>query len=189
MKESLRIVIVLTVFSILSGGILGWFNKYTEKRVALNNLTALQESLKAVTNMNPKIEAYESVVKEKGFELYKIFSGTETVAYAIVASGNGFQDKIKLIFGVKPDFSRIIDLRILEQKETPGMGAKIETKKYLEQWKGKGADSTLELVKKKPNTKYQVEAITGATVSSTSVLNIVNRALDRARKAIKEAEK
>jgi len=189
MRESLRMIIVLTIFAALSGGVLGWFNSYTEKRVEMNKLKDLQDSLQAVTKMDPKTETYENLVREKDFELYKIISGTETKAYAIVGEGNGYQDKIRLIFGVKPDFSEIIALKILEEKETPGLGAKIESPDYLAQWKGKGADSSLELVKEKPKTKYQVQAITGATISSTTVLNIVNKSIERARKILKEVGK
>jgi len=188
MKESLRMIIVLTFFAALSGGVLGWFNSFTEKRVEMNKLKELQNSLKAVTEMDPKTDAYENIVKEKDFEIYKIISGTQVKAYAIVGEGNGYQDKIRLIFGVKPDFSEIIALKVLEEKETPGLGAKIESPDYLAQWKGKGANSKLELVKTPPKTKYEVQAISGATISSTTVVNIVNKSLERARRIIKEKE-
>ncbi len=184
MKESLRMIGVLTFFAVLSGGILGWFNTFTEKRVEENRLRELIHSLQTVTGMNPKTDTYEIVKKEKDFEVYKILSGTEVKAYAIVGEGNGYQDKIRLIFGVSPDFSRILALKILEQKDTPGLGARIEGEEFLSQWKGKAANGSLKLVKNPTENPYEIQAISGATISSTAVLNIVNRSVLRAKKLL-----
>ncbi len=189
MKDSLRMIAVLTFFAVLSGGILGWFNTFTEKRVKENKLRELIASLQSVTGMDPNTDTYKIVRKDKDFELYRIISGTETKAYAVVGEGNGYQDKIRLIFGVKPDFSEIIALKILEEKETPGLGARIEEEGYLKQWKGKAANGSLKLVKTPTENPYEVQAISGATISSTAVLDIVNKSVARAKKLIKEAGK
>ncbi len=189
MKESIRMIAVLTFFALLSGGILGWFNTFTEKRVEENRLRELLSSLQAVTGMDPKTDTYEVIKKEKDFELYRIISGTKTKAYAIVGEGNGYQDKIRLIFGVSPDFSKILALKILEEKDTPGLGARIESEEYLSQWKGKAANGSLKLVKTPTQNPYEVQAITGATISSTAVLDIVNKSVLRAKKILKEGGK
>lgn len=189
MKDSIRMIAVLTFFAVLSGGVLGWFNTFTEKRVEENKLRELIRSLKAVTGMDPKTDTYEVIKKDKDFELYKIISGTQTKAYAIVGEGNGYQYKIRLIFGIKPDFSEILALKILEEKETPGLGARIEEEDYLKQWKGKAANGNLKLVKTPTQNPYEVQAISGATISSTAVLDIVNRSVARAKKLLKEEGK
>ncbi len=189
MKDSIRMIVVLTFFAVLSGGILGWFNTYTAPRVEENQKRALMESLKAVTGFNPSSDRYEVVVSDKKFSIYRIISDGSVKAYAIVSQGSGYQDIIRLIFGVKPDFSSIIAMKILEEKDTPGLGAKIESKEYLSQWRGKSANVTLKLVKSPTTKPDEVQAITGATISSTAVLNIVNKALKKARKILKEGEK
>ncbi len=189
MKDSLKMIAVLTFFAVLSGGILGWFNTFTQKKVEENKLRELLRSLQAVTGMNPDTDTYELVKKDKDFELYKILSGGQVKAYAIVGEGNGYQDKIRLIFGVEPDFSRIIALKILEEKETPGLGARIEEEDYLNQWKGKVASGELRLVKTPTESPDEVQAISGATISSTAVLDIVNKSVARAKKILKEGGK
>ncbi len=177
MKESARMIAVLTFFAVLSGGILAWFNKFTEERVRLNKLRELQQALSEVV---PGMEEYEAIVKERDFEAYRIKKGGEVIGYALVAEGNGYQDKIKLIFGLSPDLKKIFALRVLEQKETPGLGARITEPDYLKQWEGRDASSGIELVKgKKPEKENQVEAISGATISSKAVVTIVNQAIER----------
>ncbi len=103
--------------------------------------------------------------------------------YAIPAKGPGFQDTIALIFGYRPAEHAITGLRVLESRETPGLGDKIvKDQAFVEQW-GKlrfdpsAAPPVLELVKGKASNPHQVEAITGATISSRSVTKIVNKAL------------
>ena len=50
----------------------------------------------------------------------------QPVGYAITASGPGFQDVVKLIFGYDPDSGKLLGMKVLENKETPGLGDKIE---------------------------------------------------------------
>lgn len=182
MKDSIKTVIVLTLCAILSGAILAWFNKFTEARVIENKLAELKRSLAEVV---PGMSSYEEVVKERGFAVYRVLSDGKVKGYAIEAEGNGYQDKIRVLVGVSPDFKRIYGLRVLEQKETPGLGARITEPDYLSGWNDKDAAMPIVLVKgRKPEKPNEVHAITGATITSRAVVDVVNAGIARARSAV-----
>ena len=101
------------------------------------------------------------------------------VGFAIEAGAPGFQDTIKLIFGYDAAKKRILGMKVLESKETPGLGDKIEKDvEWVDQFKG----AQTPLVGRKPGTstaegKGGIDTITGATISSKAVIKIINGAL------------
>ncbi len=182
MKSSFKMILVLTVSAILSGAVLAWFNQFTEARVIANKLAELRRSLNEVV---PGMTKYEEVVKKRDFAVYKVLSGDKVAGYAIEAVGNGYQDKIRILIGVTPDLSKIYALRVLEQKETPGLGAKISGKDYLKGWNDRDATKELVLVKgREPEKPNEVHAITGATITSKAVVKIVNSGLKEAKELL-----
>jgi electron transport complex protein RnfG len=119
--------------------------------------------------------------------------------WVIKASGPGFADKIELLIGVDAECRTITGLSILSQKETPGLGNKIEDlgdqdkPGFLRQfYYGHRADQPLTVTKASPKAKdfNKIKAVTGATISSTAVCTIVNEALSEPlRAALAEALK
>lgn len=108
----------------------------------------------------------------------------EPVGLAIAAAEPGFQDLIGLIFGYDPATGRILGMRVLESKETPGLGDKIEKdQSFVAQFDG----AEPPLVGVKPgagDTPGEIDMITGATISSRTVIRIINHALERLQPAL-----
>lgn len=105
---------------------------------------------------------------------------------AIEAAGQGFQDVIRLIYGYLPAEEIIVGMKVLESKETPGLGDRIEKDpEFLSNFEALdvrlSADrSRLEhpIETVKPGRKvhpWQIDTITGATISSKAVGRILNR--------------
>ncbi len=119
----------------------------------------------------------------------RIYAGYDAqgklVGVALEARGQGFQDVIRLIYGYNPYKQVIIGMKVLESKETPGLGSKIETDpEFLANFKALEVQlsplgkikNPIELVKKGKKThNWQIEAITGATISSRAVTNILRK--------------
>lgn len=105
--------------------------------------------------------------------------GSETIGFAIVAGEAGFQDVIQLIFGYDPKTRQLLGMKVLESKETPGLGDKIEKDQaFVGQFRG--AQPPLVGVKKgKRSSPREVDMITGATISSKAVIRIINKKLER----------
>ncbi|MBK8975596.1 MAG: FMN-binding protein [Planctomycetes bacterium] len=100
------------------------------------------------------------------------------LGYAIPAKGAGFQDTIDLIFGFDPRARRIVGMRVLESRETPGLGDKIfKDPKFIENFDALAVEPEVKVVKH--GTKHaanEVDGITGATISSKSVVRIISDA-------------
>ena len=101
------------------------------------------------------------------------------VGFAVVAAEPGFQDTIRLIFGYDPKTKQLLGMKVLESKETPGLGDKIEKDPaFVAQFAG--AEAPLVGVKKGKRAKpTEVDMITGATISSRTVIRTINNALVR----------
>jgi len=180
-----KMIVVLTVVGLISGGCLSVVGLLTQERIELNRQKEIEEAIGQVV---PGTKNYSAVVEEKDFTVYKAKGEQDNlIGYAIYARGTGFQDIITLMFGTDPELDKINSLTILEQKETPGLGAKITDRQaFLQFWEDREINHGLSLRKPAVETKQElapseVNAITGATISSQKVLNIVNLSLDQVR--------
>lgn len=108
------------------------------------------------------------------------------IGLAIEAQGMGYQDVIRVLYGYSFADDAIIGLQVLESKETPGLGDRTEKDpEFLENFVRLDVSLTddrsqianpIEVVKH--GTKehpWQVDGITGATISSTAIADIVSR--------------
>ena len=95
------------------------------------------------------------------------------VGWILPAVGQGFADRIELLIGLDIEAKTIIGLYVLDQKETPGLGNKIVEPVWTGQFSGKPAGG-LVVTKTVATSPAEIEAVTGATVSSQSVCTIVN---------------
>ncbi len=122
-----------------------------------------------------------------GIRVIRVYSGKGAfLGWVLPASGQGFADKIELLVGLDPKADKITGLYVLDQKETPGLGSYIQDKdRFLGGFEGQPADKPLRVVKGKPSPRAgEIRAVTGATISSLSVCEIVNRAVREFRKAL-----
>ena len=112
--------------------------------------------------------------------------GKESVGF--VAGGMGFWDRIEAVVVLSPDLQRVLNIQFLEQKETPGLGARIEEPWFTDQFKGlqvawSAAKDQRVLVGTSPadNAPNEVDAITGATQTSMALMRFLNEELDLVR--------
>jgi len=192
MSLSVRMVVVLTAVGLISGGLLSVVNLLTAERIELNRQREIEE---AITRVVPGTVSSATVYEEDKFTIYVgRDAADQELGYAIYASGTGFQDVIVLMFGTDPAIEKIFFMTILEQKETPGLGAKItDQEAYLRFWQDKDIRQPLTLRKPAVGSPEElgtseVNAITGATISSDKVLGIVNLSLERLRQIKQEGK-
>jgi len=183
MSLSLRMIAVLTAIGLLSGGFLAGVGILTQERIEWNKK---QEIEAAILKVVPGTSQNTAFHEEEELTVYEAQDAQNSlIGYAILASGTGFQDKITLMFGTDPSLTRIRRLVILDQKETPGLGAKITSEEdFLRFWQNK--DISQSLVLHKPAVAspdelapIEVNTITGATISSEKILKIVNLSVER----------
>lgn len=113
----------------------------------------------------------------------------ELVGVAVEAHGMGYQDVIRLIYGYSFAKKAIIGVQVLESKETPGLGDKIESDPdFLANFDQLDVSLTQDqsalahpIVPVKHGTKenpWEIDSITGATISSKAVASILNRSTE-----------
>ncbi len=112
-------------------------------------------------------------------KIYTGFSQSgEKICYSFNGRGSGFADKIELVVAVDEDFSQIAGFDCLSSNETPGFGDRIKLLSWRSQFAGAPA-AKLKLVKTGDPERIdnEIVAVTGATVSSRAVVNIINNYL------------
>lgn len=170
-RELIKYGVLLMGICAVSGLLLSAVYKLTEKRIAeqkvLEEKLASQEVLPRATTFKKETRNGEAI--EIGFKDEKKIGEV----YSITT--RGYSGEIKLKVGVDLE-GKITGVKILESQETPGLGAKIKGKKFLEQFIGKTKDN-LYLKKKKP--PGEIDSITGATISSSAVVDAIRERLPK----------
>ena len=101
----------------------------------------------------------------------------ELVGFAIPAEGPGFQDTIKLIYGYDPADERVVGMKVLDHRETPGLGDKIvKDDSFVNCFRDLAVSPDVVAVKTGSTQDHEVDAISGATISSVAVVRIINEA-------------
>lgn len=185
MNTVVKMLLTLTLVGVLSGGLLSQINNWAAPKIKVNRQ---KETERAIFLVQPDAKDYKKI--DVDFELYQVFNASgESIGYSLPFEGNGFQGNIRLMVGVKPDLETLVGLEILEQVETPGLGTKVTEKFFTQQFEGLVAKPQVDWVKgAEPSNPNEIQAITGATISSKSVVGIVNAGLKKLQESVnKEA--
>ncbi len=178
-----NMVLSLTLISLGAATCLGFVYEFTKKPIEVSNLNKKLDAIKLVVpefNNNPNSEMYKLPTGEgDSLEIYPAKKENAVVGYAVSTySKKGFAGKITLMAGFRPDGS-IINIMVLEQKETPGLGTKMTDAAFKDQFNDKDPAQFKLKVKKDGGT---VDAITAATISSRAFCDAVQRAYSTLQK-------
>jgi len=179
MNKTLKMVIILSLFSVFSAASLCFVYQYTLPKVEKNREEKLKETIFSLVDGAKNF----SILEKEGEILYAVKdSQDKTIAYCFMVIANGYQDKISLMCAVKTDLKTLIGISVLESYETPGLGSRIEEKDFKNQFVNLSTYPSITITDKKPANNNEVQAITGATVSSRAVINGLNAKLETIRK-------
>ncbi len=195
----LKFPLVLFIVAVVSASSLAGLWAVTAKARKAMAEEETQAALKVVFPGADSFAVKEARVDGKPFTYRVAMKGGEVAGYVAQGSSYGYSSNLVVMVGVGTDYS-IKGIKVLSQKETPGLGDKVEEilskktwgtvitgtspdEKGLRPWFQAQFDgkSTPVKVKKDGGT---IEAITGATISSRAVCNAVNQAVEGIRKAV-----
>ena len=149
-------------------------NIFTAKKVKEQNMLSEQSSRQIVL---PSAESF-SQKSFNGTEYYEGINPAGQVAgFVFNAEARGYGGPIKVVVGITTD-SKVSGVNILSQNETPGLGANIKNDNFKNQFIGSVPQGEFSVVKGKASSDSQIEALTGATISSKAVTNAVKDAVD-----------
>ncbi len=172
MKQTIHMIATLTIIGALVGALLSYVAGWAAPKIEINKK---KDTEQAIFKVQPDAKKFEKITGT-ALEIYKVFDDSgKALGYAMPYEGNGFQGKIRLMFGIKNDLKELTGLEILEQSETPGLGAKIVDDDFRGQFIKLITQPEIAWLKgAKAEKENQIETITGATISSKAVVAILN---------------
>ncbi len=198
MRDLISMVLVLTVLSAFSGGILASVKQSTSEKIEFQQLKfekapAIKMILTGCTN-DPMIDRFKLKDGDQEISFFVGKVDGKVTGLAFETFGKGFEGKIGLMVGVNIDTMCLIGGGVTTQSETPGVGSKAKTDpKFVAQFENlpvaKGA------FKVKPDGGG-IDALSGATITSrgvciaaTDAVNIYNRLEDQLKEKLKAYSK
>jgi electron transport complex protein RnfG len=169
MRDFIKMISILFVVCGLAAGSLAVVNAVTKERIATYEERRRDAALREVC---PDADEFKNVTRDRVWEALR---RGQRVGYIFLRDVQGYSGGITLVFGTNSD-GTITGLVVLSHTETPGLGAKIATAQFRDQFKNKRLEQVM--LKKDDPAKGQIDAITGATISSRAVTGAMRSTLE-----------
>lgn len=175
MREIMKLGFRLFLFSLIAAVALAATNEVTKGPIARQ---AEQQAIEARLEVLPGAEDYVEIPFDPSPQypgidaIYKVMRDDKMIGYAFMVTVPGYKGPIVMTLALNESGS-INAVSINSQSETAGLGNRVAEPSFLSQFAGKSAD---------PQTiTYEVDTITGATISSLAVISGVKQAVSYAQ--------
>ncbi|MGI6441336.1 MAG: FMN-binding protein [Tissierellia bacterium] len=188
-KSFIKPVLFMAIVTVLFAGSLAAVNYITKDQIQFNQDAEQRRKILNVFDRLPEQQddatieqVFNDIIVEKtidGKTGYALVENGEEVAYALEVAGSGLWGSIVGYLGLNSDFTETTGIDFVQQSETPGLGGRIDETPYKEQFRGidiTNAQNGNYLVNR-PAPGGNIDAISGATQTSNSVINLVNEDL------------
>jgi electron transport complex protein RnfG len=193
---SWRLIMTLTVAGALAGLLIVGVFQWAQPQILENRARVVREAVQDVLGSPDRVETLYAIDGQLAREApagvdtataEKVFLGYDAgggfVGAAITGAKPGYQDVISLIFGYDPSQDEVLGMRVLESKETPGLGDKIfKDSSFVAEFRG--VQAPIAGVKEGGDEPHEVDMITGATISSEAVIDIINMRVEALESAL-----
>lgn len=174
-NEIIRPTLVLTVIALVTALFLALTNAGTKNVIAANAARALTLSRQEIM---PEAASFSEdktgELDGKPFTYIEGLDGSgKVVGYIFQNASPGYGGPVPALVAIDTE-GKIIGLKAMELNETPNQGMKVAEREFLDQFVGKSGELTV--VKSSPG-EHDIQAVTGATISSKAFTNSVNMAL------------
>tara|TARA_B100000214_G_scaffold116318_1_gene82137 strand:- start:3077 stop:3856 length:780 start_codon:yes stop_codon:yes gene_type:complete len=149
---------------------------YDESAFSRNPATSIELTQEKDIALLKRRENYQTV--------YLHYDAQDLNAIILPVRGYGLWGTMKGYLALQPDLKTVIGLEFFDHKETPGLGGEIDNPKWKAIWKGKqiyseSGDILISVIKGSVNknsdqAKYQVDGLSGATITSNGVTNLLS---------------
>lgn len=170
MKEMVKMVLVLAILSLVSGGVLAALSNGLKGQIETQELTFVKgptlETIMEGSSNNPVDDRFKLTVGEEEMSFFPgVFDGTPKVV-ALEASASGYADKVGVMVAFNLEDDTLFGIGVTTHKETPGLGAMAkDDPEFATQFKGKSINEKFMTTKKGGN----INALSGATITSDAV--------------------
>ncbi len=181
-KQVLYPVLFMLLLTAAYTFVLAFINESTVEIIEAQEKLRLQKSILYVfdipfedeqASVNKLFDERFEVVDSGDMTYYINKSEGGVDGYAFPLSGNGLWGSISGYIALTPDFETLLGIDFVAHSETPGLGGRIDEESYKEQFRQLDATGNPPVVYR-PASGGNIDAITGATLTSNSVSSIVN---------------
>ncbi len=179
MSDMIKMVVVLTVLSAFSGGLLAAIRNNTQERIEVQQLTfvkgpALKDIFEGAKN-DPIADRFQIQDGEEDRNFFVAFYDDKPPAVAVEAYGKGYGGDVGVMVGINLETDKLVGIGVTTHAETPGMGAKAKSDPaFAAQFSGLATDQPIKV----SNDGGQIQSIAGATITSRAVSNATTQAVD-----------
>ncbi len=189
--SSFRLIATLAVAAFCSGFVLAGVYQVTKPMIDENRAQRLREGVFLVVPGSSQLQKLAlrdgelvpvaADVVAAGPVIHAAYDEQQRfVGWAISGDAPGFQDTVAVLYGYDPDRRVVTGMYVLESRETPGLGDKIyKDDQFVANFEALAVEPEVVLVKDGRDADNEVDVITGATISSRTVVRIVNEANER----------
>lgn len=170
MREMIKMVVVLTVLSAFSGGLLAAIRNNTQDKIEMQQLTFVKgPAIKGIFEGAKNDPIQDRFTVKDGDTEHKVFVGLfdgKPNAVAMEGFGKGYGGDVGVMFGINLEDDTFVGAGVTTHAETPGMGARAkEDPTFVAQFKGKSAAGPIKVTK----DGGEINALSGATITSRAV--------------------
>lgn len=175
----IRLFIIVTLFSAVSGGLLASVRNATMERIELQQLVyvkgpAINQILEGCTN-NPLEDRFKLNDSGRSIDFFVGEFGGKRNTIAFENYGKGFGGEIGVMVAINTDTDQIAGIGITTHSETPGVGSRAKTDPaFGKQFQGMSIDSVFRV----KADGGDIDAISGATVTSRGVSGAVTESVE-----------
>ena len=185
MREIIKPTLTLLIICFLVSLSLGFVNYLTKDTILQRVKIDAEEKRRQVI---PEATGFEKIdnwqkLDDTGIigDAYSAYAGQKLVGYVFGALPKGYGGEIQVTVGVTLDH-RISGVKIGANKETPGLGSKASEGGFVNQYSGRNSAGELAVVKRAPAADQEIQAISGATITSKAVTKAVQASANLAEK-------
>ncbi|MDK2866775.1 MAG: H+/Na+-translocating ferredoxin:NAD+ oxidoreductase subunit [Clostridiales bacterium] len=184
MKDIIKTGLILFIISAVAAFALAMTNEVTKDKIAeqrqMANELAKKEVLATASSFEDVTGDDLAAIVAKFAPVVEVYKGLDdsgnVVGYVFKSTPNGFGGSVEVVTGIDSE-GTLSGVRIGNHNETPGLGAKATDPSFYEQYAGMSTDTPIGVAKSNP-TETDIQAITGATISSRGVTSGVNASID-----------
>lgn len=179
---ALFIALKLTSICFVAVLLLGFINLVTEPKIKKNKEKSEKEAMSLLipeARDFSDIKNFRSVDEslKKYFYYYEAYNNSELIGYIVSSQENGYGGKMKVMIAFDKEL-KILNAKLLDNSETPGLGKKAESDQYMNKFKNTNTHTNPLPLNKNMLSSIDKDSVTGATITFNGIVGAIIKATD-----------
>ena len=176
MKHILKPALSLFLIAAITTALLGFVYRLTLEPIENQHRQTKEITMREIMAGASSFRELEVSKTGSIVRVFEGLNGGNTEGYIIELSANGYSGTIEMMVGISKAENEITGMRILRHSETPGLGAQAVRAAFYNRYNNRELNP-LRVVKASPGAN-EIEALTGATITTRAITEAVNEAIE-----------